>query len=120
MERLVIAVAVLAAGAVIGWAIRRRLHRSTGSELDSERLPAGLVVVTSPYCTRCSSLRSRLDAAGIAFSTIDAASDPILLRRLDITVAPTVLKVLPSGRVTDRESRNFSDARLSAMASPPG
>jgi hypothetical protein len=64
------------------------------------------------------SLRSRLTAAGIAFNTIDAGTHPTLLRSIDITTAPTLLRVATAGRITDRESHNFSEARLTALAVP--
>jgi ammonia channel protein AmtB len=74
IERLAVAAVVLAAGAVIGWMIRRRRHPSPSSGTAALGLPAGLVLITAPYCTRCASLRSRLTAAGSAFMALPTAT----------------------------------------------
>lgn len=114
LDRLLIAIMVLAAGALVGYLIRRRLQPD-GPARGSVGLPAGLVVVSAPYCTRCTTLQGRL-ASRVEFETIDAARRPALVAELDVKTAPTVLAIDEAGRITDREHRNFSDARLNDLA----
>lgn len=113
LDRLLIAVVVLALGAVLGYLVRRRLQPAPQTRA-LPGLPAGLVVVTAPYCTRCASLQDRL-AGWIEVKTIDAAQQPALVTDLQVTTAPTVLVVDQAGRIADREHRDFSDARLDEL-----
>lgn len=118
MDRLFVVILVLALGKAVGYLIRRRLHAAEPANDRSFALPNGLVIITAPYCTRCASLRSRLANAGIGFATVDAAHHPSLLADLGISSAPTLLQVDTSGRIIDREHRDFSDARLATLAQP--
>lgn len=114
ISRLMVAVAVLAVGAFVGYLLRRRLQPAQSAD-NGSGLPPGLVVVTAPYCTRCTSLQRRLTGSDTDFATIDAAAQPTLIADLHITTAPTLLAVDASGGVKDREHRDFSDARLAEL-----
>lgn len=118
IDRLGIALVVLAVGALVGRLLRQRLRPAPPSDDRPSGLREGLVVVTAPYCTRCTSLQHRLTSSGIEFATLDAAAQPNLLADLAVTTAPTLLRIDGSGRVADREHRDFSHSRLATIAQP--
>lgn len=118
LDRFLVAAAALAAGSLIGLFLRHRRTLPRDSTSSPTVLPAGLVVVTAPYCTRCTSLLERLVSADIPFERLDVATGAKELRVLGITTAPTVLQVDAEGRIINCESRNFSDRRLSELAKP--
>ncbi len=120
IERMLIAAAVLAGGALLGLLVRRRPDRTEVPRNKSFELPPGLVVVTAPYCTRCANLRSRLTSSGVEHRTVNAASQRSLLADLGVTTVPTLLRVDASGRIVDCEARDFSDARIGALVGANG
>ena len=101
-------VAAVSAEAVIGrcapcelfvWAARRNLVRlatplavrvPTGS---AGAVPAGLVLVSAPYCHACRRLRAAIDALapGLPYTEVDVMERPDVVRALDIRSTPTLL-----------------------------
>ena len=114
-ERLLIAVAVLAVGALLGLLLRRPLGR--GPQIAPSASPSpGLILVTAPFCTRCRDLHTRLDRLRISARDLDAATNPELVTILGVRSAPTLLAIADNGSVIDREHHDFSDERLRALA----
>lgn len=119
-QRLLVALAALAIGFVVGLVLRQRRARPGAAVEARPDLSPGVFVVSAPYCTRCTDLLRRLAARPAPVSVLDARDHPDLLDRLDVRAAPTVLVVDGDGRVRDREHRDFSDDRLSALLAAAG
>lgn len=119
MTGVLVAVATLAVGTLLGVALRRRegrvrevtgAERLTAAELGAELGErATLVQFSTAFCRPCQATRRILaDVAalvpGVRHVEIDAASRLDLARRFEVLTTPTVLLLDAAGRVARRAS----------------
>ena len=111
IDRLAIAVAAVAVGLLVGWALRRRPRPglAAGQLFDSWQ---GLTLFTAPYCSRCTSVQALLHEGDTPWREMSVVEHPEVIRLLDIRTAPTIIATDAHGRVVDRIAGPCSQDRI--------
>jgi thiol-disulfide isomerase/thioredoxin len=115
ITRAAITIAAVLAGGGLGLAVRRLTGLPGPST--TRIAPAGLVVVTAPYCSRCRVLLDRIAdvASDLRPEVRDVREHRELAKTLDIRTAPTLLVIDPTGQVVDRHDGFPSNDRLERL-----
>ncbi len=110
-DRLLIAILILGALAVVGGLLRWMAGRRVQSTMERVRLQpdpdarARIVVFSGPGCSACHTQRRIVDELvrgwpqPVTVETVDAVSDPELAGHLGIIIVPTTIVAAPDGRI---------------------
>jgi hypothetical protein len=108
MDRLLIALGLLAVVTVASVIVRRREIPAAPSRLDLGELGlahaagVGVVGFSTPYCLPCQAWEAALTSTPVPFMKVDLSERPELARRYDVTSTPLILAVsLADGTVVD-------------------
>ena len=102
IERGVVLVLVLIIGAMLGRVGAARAARELQPPDAAAGFPPGLVLVTAPFCGRCTTIRGNLDQLGATVSEVSVFDDTAMVRAFDIRTAPTLLNIGNDGREKER------------------
>lgn len=108
MDRLLIALALLAVVTTATVVVRRRELPSGPARVDLSDLGlahaagVGIVGFSTPYCLPCQQWEEALTSTLVPFMKVDLSERPELARRYDVTSTPLILAVsLADGTVVD-------------------
>jgi hypothetical protein len=108
MDRLLIALALLAVVTTANLIVRRREEPSGPARVDLTDLGlahaagVGVVGFSTPYCLPCQQWEEALTSTPVPFMKVDLSERPELARRYDVTSTPLILAVsLADGTVVD-------------------
>jgi thioredoxin-like negative regulator of GroEL len=110
-ERLILALAVLSALALVGQFLRAAATRRRRRLVEEVRLSVSagprprVIAFSGPGCAACRTQQRILDevraawAGGVDVEYVDAMAEPALARRFGVLVVPTTVVAAPDGRV---------------------
>ena len=119
MDRLLIALVLLAAIAVASALVRRRELPDAPSRIDlgdlglAHSTGVGVVGFSTTYCIPCQQWEAALVRSPVPFMKVDLAERPELARRYDVKSTPLILAVsLADGTVVDSFTGDPKPAQL--------